>query len=38
MDYFKNTYTYSTSFGSTTQDVDPYSYSVTAAAKIRAEN
>lgn len=38
MDYFKNTYSYSTSFGSTTSDVDPYSYSVSAPVKVRAEN
>jgi hypothetical protein len=27
MDYFKNTYAYSTSFGSTTAEVDPYAFS-----------
>jgi len=37
MDYIKNSYAYSSSFGSTTQDVDPYAYSVAPPAKIRAE-
>jgi hypothetical protein len=38
MDYFKNTYAYSASFGSTTAEVDPYAFSATQPVKIRAEN